>query len=136
MKNLANLTSIIFFISILIGIIGIIFKCKYIESDYNTFYFQKFIQNFLICQYLNFWTIYNFSPPNSLNSFFLQFFKICISWHKIFKNKTKNNFSGKNFSENFFYEEKMRFFINDIYTHFITNFSFIILLHFIFFFFI
>ena len=136
LKYLAIISSIIFYLTMIIGLIGVIFKCPYISSDWNTFYEQKFLQAFLICQYLVFWTLYNFSPPENLNSFFFKFFEIIIKWHKIFKETTQSdNLSSKYFNDYFFVNKKERFFENDIYTHFFTNFSFIILLQFIFLFF-
>ena len=130
-KNFKNLGKVAFYLTIIglaIGLIGVFFKCPYILTDHNNFYLQKFIQSFLMAQYIAFWILYKIDLPYNLRNFLYGFYELFISWHKVFKNRTKDDFGGRKvFDENYFYEEKEKFYEAEIYNNFVTNFSFILL---------
>ena len=127
-KKLAKAGFTFLVIGLGIGLIGVFFICPYINSDYNNFYLQKFIQSFLMAQYIAFWILYKTELPYNLRSFLYEFYRLFISWHKIFKNRTRSDFEGSVFEKYYFYNEKQKFFEAEIYNNFVTNFSFILLI--------
>jgi hypothetical protein len=72
-------TFIIFLLSMLFGIIGMCCYCPYLaDRSFHDFYYQKFIQTFLIGQYLAFWVLYNSFMPRNLLSYLHWFFKLMV----------------------------------------------------------
>lgn len=124
------IAAIIFFLSMIIGLLGIFYKCKNIENkQFYDFYYQKFIQTFLISQYIAFWTLYNTKLPSNLENYFHYFFSYTINWHSLFKNLIYKKFSN---SENFVKNWKVNifdeFYTENIHYNFVISFGFVFIL--------
>lgn len=67
LKKLGHWTYGIYLASIILGMIGVFYKCPCL-TDYNfyEFYFQKFVQTILMGQFLAFWVFYNAWLPRNL----------------------------------------------------------------------
>ncbi len=129
LEKLAKAAFAFFIASMFFGLIGVFFKCPYIPSDANTFFFQKFLQTFLMAQYIAFWLLYNAYLPTSLLCFLREFFDLSISWHKIFEDRTEDDYEGNStFDKYFFYKEHRTFYQEDVYTSFLVNFTFVMIL--------
>jgi len=50
------------------------------------------------------------------------------SWHKIWENRAEKNHNGADFDNNWLTNEHRRFYEEEVYTHFIISFGFVILL--------
>lgn len=74
-----GISAFAFFVgSMVIGLIGVFYKCPVLLKDWNSFYIQKFIQTFLMGQYIAFWLLYNTKLPTRLYSFLEEFYEYTI----------------------------------------------------------
>ena len=127
---LGRIAAIIFFISMFIGLIGLFYKCKNItNTGFFDFYYQKFLQTFLMSQYIAFWTFYNTRLPSNLENYFHYFFSYTINWHNLFKNSIYHSFDeSSNFVENWYKNIFEEFHREHIHYNFVISFGFVLLL--------
>ncbi len=100
-------TNAIFIASMVIGFIGLFLKCPYMsDTSFHDFYFQKYLQTFLMMQYMSFWVIYNAFLPIHLKCFMMQLYEFMAGWHDIFKGRAVRNHGGNpDFDNNFYVNE-------------------------------
>ena len=125
------LSKIVFYFIIIAFILGLIRLFIYFTyNDNNTFFYQKWIQSFLMAQYIVFTILYSFSFPYNLKNFLLNFFKISVKWQFFFTDLIKDNFSSSSyFKSKFFINNFSNFYNLNIQTHFILNSIFILFFH-------
>lgn len=117
----------IFIAGCIIGVFGSLFKFKNLKND--DFFFQKFIQKFLMAQFFAFILLINSQLPSSLNQFLFRFYHLFIGTNNIFGNYIKKSFEN-NSDLLLHYQEKIHnnFHNSNVYSHFFTNFALIIII--------
>ena len=129
--HLGGATLAFIFLGLLVGLIGMFFKCPYLP--YRSFLYQKFIQLFLISQFVAFWVMYNHRAPANLHKFLRKLYDVLINWHSIFDNSAyESNKGDPNYQSEFFAtrrdERVERWATEDEDSHFLFNFALIILI--------
>ena len=123
-KNLGYAAAVIFFVSMAIGLFGLFYYCPCLtDRSFYDFYYQKFLQTFLMAQYIAFWLLYNADLPRNLHAFLRGFFRWTVQWHNIFSNRAETNHG-----DIFYKNEFQRYFDEDVSNQFVISFGFVLLI--------
>ena len=126
-SKLAIATFAIFLFGMLIGLIGLSFRCRFVTP--SPFFYQKVIQSFLIFNYIVFWLMYNSQFPRNLLSFLKSLFRYSINYHQIFNKATMDNFGGETaFTEHWSFLGSWRFMGEGVLNSFVLNFGLIFII--------
>lgn len=114
-------------ITVGVGLIGLLFVSASVNRP--KFLYQKFLQSFLMFQFIAFWVFYNSYLPRNLLSYLHALFEFTTGWHDIFNKAAKDNHGGSSeFDDNFFKNVHRRFFEEGVLTHFVLTFGFVLLI--------
>lgn len=110
-----------------LGIIGFFFKCPFVDKD--QFFYQKFLQSFIMFQYWNFWIFYNSRPTKNLLSFLRATYRRSTGWHRVFYETAYRNSGGYDyFDSRWAYYGYYRYVEEGALTHFVINYGIIFLI--------
>ena len=113
-------------IAMAVGLLGILFCCEY--TDKPKFLYQKWIQTFIMFQFVAFWTFYNAYLPHNLLSYLNALFGYSTGWHDIFNKAAKDNNDQARFREKLVKNTHRRFYEEEVSTHFVLSYGFPLLL--------
>jgi len=117
----------IFLLGMLIGIVGIFVKCRFIGN--SPFFYQKVIQSFLMFQYMTFWLFYNSQLPRNLLSFLRNCYLYSVNFHQIFNKAAMDNFGqDQNFTAKWSFLGDWRFMKEGVLNSFVLNFGLIFII--------
>ena len=114
-------------IAMFAGLLGTLLCCPY--TDEPMFFYQKWIQTFIMFQYVTFWTFYNAYLPYNLLSYLNGLFKYSVGWHDIFNNRAKDNHDDDPLFVNKLHKYTLRrFYQEGVENHFVLSFGFPLLI--------
>ena len=116
-------------IAMAIGLFGLLKKCPYVPHP--KFLYQKFLQTFIMFQYMAFWSFYNANFPYNLKEYLNAMFQYSTGWHDIFNSSARNDHSDPKYTEDFLKNTHERFFEEEVHTHFVLSYGFVLMLTFI-----
>lgn len=104
--------------------VGVIFETR------KSFLFHLVIQNVLMYQYIAFTVLYDIEFPQVLAGFLGSLYKFFIQYQNIFGSSMQKRY-GNDFEFNYHYKvyTSNQFRDQQIYTHFLTNFGLILVIH-------
>lgn len=115
-------------IGLFAGLLGFFFKCPFVPKD--PFFYQKFLQTFLMFQYYSFWLLYNARFPGNLENYLRGTFSRSTLWHRIFYESTYYNEGGNyDFDSRYTYYGYNRWVEEGVLTHFVISYGFLFLVH-------
>ena len=124
-KVLGIMGAIALWVTVLFGVLGLVIFNPYINRP--KFLYQKFIQSFLIFQFMAFWVFYNAFLPHNLLGYLHKLYQLTTGWHDIFSRAARNNHGGNDgFDADYKKLVHRRFYEEDLVTHFALSFGFVL----------
>lgn len=109
------------------GLLGLLLVNPNIQR--TKFLYQKFVQSFLMFQFMAFWVFYNSYLPYNLLKYLEALYQYSTGWHNIFTSAArKNHGNDDDFAKYLLKNTHRRFYEENLVTHFVLSFGFVLLI--------